>query len=86
MHTVELLERTIAVAERLGYVVRQEWLGGVGGGACQFGGRQFIFIDLSLTVGEQLEQIASALRDDPSAAFIEAPQPVQQLLGVRRAA
>jgi hypothetical protein len=86
MHTVELLERTIAVAQRMGYMVRQEWLGGVGGGRCEFGGGRYIFLDLSLSVGEQLDQIASALRDDPSAPFIEAPQPVQQLLGVRRAA
>jgi hypothetical protein len=86
MHTVELLEKTMALAERLGYTVRQEWLGGAGGGACEFGGRKFVFIDLSLTVVEQLEQVASAIRHDPSLPHVEAPASVHVYLGTRRAA
>ena len=40
MHTVDLLEQACALAEQLGYRTRQEWLGGSGGGACEFGGRK----------------------------------------------
>jgi hypothetical protein len=66
MHTVERFERLKELAHDAGYTVRQEWLGGAGGGACEFAGRKWIFIDLSLSVVEQLEQIAGALRGDPS--------------------
>ena len=45
MHTVEMLERLLALAGQMGYVIRQEWLGGSGGGECQFGGRRYIFVD-----------------------------------------
>jgi hypothetical protein len=68
MHTIERLERLKEVAERAGYTVRQEWLGGVAGGACHFAGRKWIFIDLSLSVIEQFEQVAAALDNDPVAA------------------
>ena len=67
MHAVEKLERLKELAAEAGYTVRHEWLGGAGGGACQFAGRKWIFIDLSLSVLEQLEQVAAALQDDPAA-------------------
>jgi hypothetical protein len=65
MHTVETLQRLIERAERAGYCVRHEWLGGVAGGACEFAGQKWIFVDLSLPVVEQLEQVAFALQNDP---------------------
>jgi len=70
MRTVEMLERLKELAENAGYTVRHEWLGGVGGGACEFAGRKWIFIDLSLSVVEQLDQVALALQDDPAAAAL----------------
>jgi hypothetical protein len=69
MHTIEKLERLKDMAEGAGYTIRQEWLGGVAGGACQFAGRKWIFIDLSLSVVEQLEQVANALETDPAVAI-----------------
>ena len=86
MHTVEMLERMIETAERVGYTVRLEWLGGAGGVACEFGGRKWIFVDLALSVVEQLDQVATALKDDPAAWATDAPLPVRQFLGHRRAA
>ena len=86
MHTVQMLEQLLALAERMGYTVRQEWLGGGGGGACEFGGRRYIFVDLALNVVEQLEQVASALRDDPTLAGAPAPVNLRPLLGLRQAA
>jgi hypothetical protein len=86
MHTLELLEQATAVANRLGYGVRQEWLGGCGGGACEVAGRRWIFVDLSLTTAERLDQILDALREDPGIVSLELPAGLARLLGVRRAA
>jgi hypothetical protein len=86
MHTVEMRERMIQLAEELGYSVRQEWLGGTGGGLCEFGGRRHIFVDLALSAAEQLEQLASALADDPAVHTLKLPAPLKPLLGLRRAA
>jgi len=86
MHTALMLERMVEIAERAGYTVRLEWLGGTGGGACEFGGRKWIFVDLALSVVEQLEQVAGALKDDPAAWKADAPPAVRQYLVHRRAA
>lgn len=86
MHTVEMLEQLTALAGQMGYVIRQEWLGGSGGGACEFGGRRYIFVDLALSALEQLEQVAAVLRSDPTLPLAKAPRPVLLALGVRRAA
>ena len=86
MHSVELLEQSLAVAQQLGYCVRHEWLGGVGGGACEFSGRKWIFVDLSLSVLEQLDQVTEALKSDPGLHVIEVPSAIQSSLGLKRAA
>ena len=67
MHTVQTMEHLKELAQQAGYVVRHEWLGGVAGGACEFAGRKWIFVDLSLSVVEQLDQLADALSSDPAA-------------------
>jgi hypothetical protein len=61
MHTVELLEEAIKAAGALGYQIRQEWLGGVGGGGCEIKGRRHLFIDLSLSVPDQLQLVLDVL-------------------------
>ena len=86
MHTVELLEQVLTVAERLGYRVRHEWLGGQGCSACEFGGRKWIFVDLAATAAEQLEQVVESLQNDPGVHLLRLEAPLQQLLGTRRAA
>jgi hypothetical protein len=86
MHTVELLEHMKLAAERAGYTVRLEWLGGAGGGACEFAGRKWIFVDLALSVVEQLDQVTTALKDDPAVRVLELPSPVRGQLALRRAA
>jgi hypothetical protein len=64
MHTIEKLERAIAEAVQQGYEVRMEALGGGSGGLCEFGKRRWIFVDVTASVAEQLEQVLSALRAD----------------------
>ena len=63
MHRVEKVECLLAQAAKEGYVVRQEWLGGRGGGACEIAGRKHLFVDLALSTADQLAQIREALAD-----------------------
>ena len=86
MHTVELLEEATRIAEELGYQLRHEWLGGTDGGACEFAGKKWIFVDLALNTVEQLDQLTDALSRDPSIHLIDVSAALQPLLGVRRAA
>ena len=86
MHTVELLEQSLELAERMGYKIRQEWLGGTGGGACEFSGQKWLFVDLTLNAVEQLDQVTSALRDDPGIYLVSMNAEMQRLLGVRQSA
>lgn len=85
MHAIELRAQAVQLADRLGYEVREEWLGGFGG-ACEVAGRKLMFVDSSLNVTEQLEQIADALMADPAIHMLELTPPLAQLLGIRRAA
>jgi len=73
MHTVELLSRALLVAESLGYEIRHEWLGGGSGGACEFSGKKWLFVDLALNPVEQFEQVIEALRRDPAIHTVSMP-------------
>ena len=86
MHTVELLEEALEVARQIGYQVRHEWLGAHGGGACEFAGRKWMFVDLALNAIEQLDQVTDSLRRDPAVYGVATSAELGELLGVRRAA
>ena len=68
MHTVDLLEQAIALAGALGYRVRQEWLGGSGGGGCEIRGQKWLFVDLAQAPVEQFTQVLGVLQADPKLA------------------
>ena len=61
MHTVELLDEALAVAQRMGFKIRQEWLSG-SGGPCEIKGQRWLFVDLSLPPLEQLDQVIAAIK------------------------
>jgi hypothetical protein len=86
MHTVELLQQAVELAARVGYQVRQEWLGGAGGGGCELRGRKILFLDLALGPAEQLDQVIDALRREPGAAGLPMPHELGELLALRRSA
>lgn len=65
MHTVELMEQMLALAKQLGYTVRMEDLGGEGGGICEFGGKRWLFVDLTASIADQLHRTCDSLRHDP---------------------
>jgi hypothetical protein len=86
MHTADLLDEAIALAERLGYRVRPEWLGGTNGGGCEIRGHRWIFLDLALGPGDQLEQVLATLRREPAVANLPMPQLLRDCLLVRKSA
>lgn len=83
MRTVEMLEQSLEAAQDLGYQVRHEWLGGSGGGACEFSGRRWLFVDLALSAEEQLEQVCHALRGDPGIYLLRISPSLRDRLELR---
>lgn len=82
MHTVELLAEAREAARQLGYRIREENMGGIGGGACELDGRKWLFLDLMQSPLEQLEALVATLREDPATlGMLDALSPalVQQL-------
>ena len=70
-NSVEQLEVLLELAKDMGYEVRYESLGGIGGGACEYAGRKCLFVDLSLGILEQLDFVSRALGNDPQVALYE---------------
>jgi hypothetical protein len=58
---VARLRDSLRQLHALGYKVRKEWLNGEAGGTCEYGGARWLFLDLSLSIEEQLEQVEAAL-------------------------
>jgi hypothetical protein len=87
MHTVELLQEALEAARQLGFVVRQDWLGGDGGGHCLVRGRKWVLLDVAQTADEQLDVVIDALRGEPGAArAVGSPELAQRLDSQRIAA
>ena len=86
MHTVELLQEALTLAERLGYNVRQEWLGGQSGGGCEIKGRKWLFLDLALGPMDQLDLVLETLRREPAVEPLPMSHQIRDLLHVRKSA
>lgn len=86
MHTVDLLREAVEAARRIGYEVRQDWLGGDGGGHCIVRGRKWLLLDLAGSADEQLSVVAQALRDEAGASHITASPELASRLNLRQAA
>lgn len=80
MSSAEQLAVALRLCQDLGYTIRQEYLGGSGGGACELRGRKYVFVDLALHVTEQLEQVLEALRDEPRLLSVVVPVELRALL------
>ena len=65
MHSVELLEQALEIAKKLGYQVREECVGGNGGGSCVVRGQKSLFLDPMLDIPDRLELVCQALQEDP---------------------
>ena len=66
MSAVAQYDRLVELAQSMSYQIRYENLGGAGGGLCEFGGRRILFVDLSLSLLDQIEQMQNALNRDAS--------------------
>jgi hypothetical protein len=86
MHTVTLLEEAVEAARQLGYEVRQDWLGGDGGGHCLVRGRKWLLLDLAQSADERLDVVADALRGDTGAARVIQSVELAERLHLRSAA
>jgi hypothetical protein len=86
MHTVELLQEALEAARGLGYEVRQDWLGGNGGGHCLVRGRKWLLLDVAQTADEQLDVVVDALRGDAAAVRSVRSPALAERLTVRRMA
>ncbi|NIP84283.1 MAG: hypothetical protein GTO03_01450 [Planctomycetales bacterium] len=86
MQTVTLLDEALAVIRRLGYEIREECVGGNGGGACVLRERKLFFMDPSLELEDQLEMACDALRADAGVYRTELSDPLRATLGIRRSA
>ena len=58
---IDRLDEAIAHAKQLGFQIRRDWLGGAADGWCEIAGRRILFVDLSLSIDEQLEQVTEAI-------------------------
>jgi hypothetical protein len=86
MHTVELLKEAVQTAQQLGYEVRQDWLGGNGGGHCLVRGRKWLLLDLAQSADEQLNIVAEALRGEAGAGRTVTSKELAKRIDVRSAA
>jgi hypothetical protein len=86
MHTADLLDHALRAAERLGYRIRQEWLGGNGGGDCEIQGQKWIFVDLALSPHDQLQLVVEVLRREPRAATLDLTPSLKRLIPDKKAA
>jgi hypothetical protein len=86
MHTVELLQEALEAARGLGYEVRQDWLGGDGGGHCLVRGRRLLLLDVAQTPEEQLEVVADALRGEGPTTSLKISSNLAERLKVPAAA
>jgi hypothetical protein len=77
--TLGLLEESLQLARDIGYLVREEPLGDLPGGACVVGGRRTILLNLAAPAAERLAVLVAALAGDPAVA----EQPVSRLLAAR---
>ena len=78
MSTVEQIDQLVDIAEQLGYRVRYDYFGGTGGGVCEFSGNKWLFLDLALTSVEQLDQLQTALANEPLLSTVKANDHVKE--------
>jgi hypothetical protein len=82
MHTVELLEHATEAARRLGFKIREDWLGGAFG-VCELRGSRWIFLDAARSPSDKLQMVLAAIRDEPGLNRMTLVPPLARMLDVR---
>jgi len=70
MDATTQLDTILRLFEQLGVEVRQERLGGSGGGMCRIRGRRVVFVDLDADAATRIDRCVEALAAVPEAATI----------------
>lgn len=70
MDATTQLDTIVRLFEQLGVEVRQERLGGNGGGLCRIRGRRVVFVDLDADAATRLDRCVEALAAVPKAAEV----------------
>jgi len=70
MDATTQLDTIVGLFEQLGIEVRQERLGGSGGGLCRIRGKRVVFVDLDADAATRLDRCVAALAMVPEAATI----------------
>lgn len=86
MYTVELLEAALSAVKKSGYRIRVEPLDGAAGGACEIGGRRWLFLDAAQGPLEHLHQAVELLRNVPESERLVLAPALAKLVRSRRAA
>lgn len=86
MHTVELLATALTAAKQRGYRIREEDLGGDGGGGCEINGQKWLFLDLAMTTREQLATVLQVLQEEQADASVQVTAEAARPIDPRRAA
>jgi len=84
VHTAQLLDEALKLARRLGFLVRHDYFGGSGGGACQLCGRKVLFVDLALWPDEQLQRVLDVLSQEPELQQLTISEQLRQMLQSRQ--
>ena len=86
MHHVELLEQALSVARKIGFLVREEYVGDIDGGSCVVRGQKMLFLDPQLSIPDRLVIVCEALAAEEQLDRSNLPDELAQRLIVRRAA
>mgnify|MGYP001809285553 CR=1 FL=1 len=86
MHHVELLEHALEAARKLGFLVREEYVGDIDGGSCVVRGQKMLFLDPQLSIPDRLMIVCEALAAEEQLDQSNLPDELAQRLIVRRAA
>tara|TARA_B100000674_G_C37795776_1_gene893941 strand:+ start:166 stop:426 length:261 start_codon:yes stop_codon:yes gene_type:complete len=86
MHHVELLEHALATARKLGFLVREEYVGDIDGGSCVVRGQKMLFLDPQLSIPDRLMIVCEALAGEEQLDHSGLPEELTQWLTVRKAA
>jgi len=78
MDATAQLDTIVHQFEQLGVEVRQERLGGSGGGLCRIRGRRVVFIDLDADAATRLDRSIEALAAVPEAAAVYVNQELRE--------
>ncbi len=80
MHSVQLLREALAWAQHLGYQIRQQWLDGNRGGACEIHGQKCLLLDITAGPRDQLDQVVETLRREPGSRSLPLSRELRTLL------